>query len=229
MVDIHITQFNVQLYFREPILDNADKLSGAFSQSEGLNASRASDHGSSHPMQDTMSFFREGFRIAPVQSNVLPFRILQIMSYPNALQDPDSETIACLHYVAASLKQHLNVDIESDIYAVRVVYHSIVTGSHDIHRVLSKMTRIDRIPTLAGRYVGHKNPMDALQLTSMTGGELSDKFWNDIRVSQFSTNSYVVTIFNETDSLASALDFIKNVKQFVATLMQEMEAAATES
>jgi hypothetical protein len=71
--------------------------------------------------------------------------------------------------------------------------------------------------------------MDALQLTSMTGGELSDKFWNDIRVSQFSTNSYVVTIFNETDSLASALDFIKNVKQFVATLMQEMEAAATES
>jgi hypothetical protein len=91
------------------------------------------------------------------------------------------------------------------------------------------MTRIDRIPTLAGRYVGHKNPMDALQLTSMTGGELSDKFWNDIRVSQFSTNSYVVTIFNETDSLASALDFIKNVKQFVATLMQEMEAAATES
>jgi hypothetical protein len=219
MVDIQITQLNVQLYFRELILDNADKLSGAFSQSEGFNASRASDHGSSHPMQDTMSFFREGFRIAPVQSNVLPFRILQVMSYPNA----------CLHYVAASLKRHLNVDIESDIYAVRVVYHSIVTGSHDIHRVLSKMTRIDRIPTLAGRYVGHKNPMDALQLTSMTGGELSDKFWNDIRVSQFSTNSYVVTIFNETDSLASALDFIKNVKQFVATLMQEMEAAATES
>jgi hypothetical protein len=229
MVDIHITQFNVQLYFREPILDNANKLSGAFSQSEGFNASRASDHGSSHPMQDTMSFFREGFRIAPVQSNVLPFRILQVMSYPNALQDPDSETIACLHHIAASLKRHLNVDIESDIYAVRVVYHSIVTGSHDIHRVLSKMTRIDRIPTLAGRYVGHKNPMDALQLTSMTGGELSHKFWNDIRVSQFNTNSYVITIFNETDSLASALDFIKNVKQFVATLMQEMEAAATES
>lgn len=31
MVNIHITQFNVQLYFREPILDNANKLSGAFS------------------------------------------------------------------------------------------------------------------------------------------------------------------------------------------------------
>jgi len=46
-----------------------------------------------------------------------------------------------------------------------------------------------------------------------------------MRISQFDTNSYVVTIFNETDSLTGSLDFIKNVKQFVATLMHEMEAA----
>jgi hypothetical protein len=71
--------------------------------------------------------------------------------------------------------------------------------------------------------------MDAIQLTSKTGGELSQKFWNDIRISQFDTNSYVVTIFNETDSLARSLDFIKNVRQFVATLMQEMETAAVEN
>lgn len=177
-------------------------------------------------MQNTKSFFKQGFRIVPVQSNALPFRILQVMSYPNALQNPDQETIECLHYVAASLKQHLHIDIESDIYAVRVVFHSIVTGSTDIQRVLTVTSRIDGIPSLADKYVGHKNPMDAIQLTSKTGGELSQKFWNDIRISQFDTNSYVVTIFNETDSLAGSLDFIKNVKQFVATLMHEIEAAA---
>ena len=80
---------------------------------------------------------------------------------------------------------------------------------------------------MAGKYVGHKNPMDAIQLTPKTGGELSHKFWSDMRISQFDTHSYVVTIFNETDSLAASLDFIGQVKQFVATLMQEMEAAAT--
>lgn len=178
-------------------------------------------------MQDTTSFFRQGFRIAPVQSNVLPFRILQVMSYPNALQDPEQETISCLHYVAASLKQHLNVDIDNDIYVVRVVFHSIVTGTGNIHRILTKLDRIDSIPTLAGKYVGHKNPMDAIQLTSKTGNDLLQKFWNDMRISQFDTHSYVVTIFNETDSLAAALDFVRGVKQFVATLMHEMEAAAT--
>jgi hypothetical protein len=129
--------------------------------------------------------------------------------------------------VAASLKQHLGVDIESDIYAVRVVFHSIVTGTGDIHRILTKLDRIDGIPSLAGKYVGHKNPMDAIQLTSKTGGELSQKFWNDMRISQFDMHSYVVTIFNETDSLAAALDFIRDVSQFVATLMHEMEQATT--
>jgi hypothetical protein len=222
-VDVHVTQFNVQLYFKEPF--DADKLNAAFSASEGFSATQMQQ--GNHPMQDTASFFRQGFRVAPVQSNVLPFRILQVMSYPNALQNPDQETISCLHYVAAALKQHLNTDIEGDIYAVRVVFHSIVNGTGDIHRILSKLDRIDDIPSLAGRYVGHKNPMDAIQLTSKTGGELSQKSWNDMRISQFDTHSYVVTIFHETDSLAGALDFVGSSKQFVATLMQEMEAAAT--
>ncbi len=215
----------MQLYFREPLLD-ADKLVSVFSGSEGLPASRIAEDYGGHPMQNTMSFYMQGFRIAPVQSNVLPFRILQVMSYPNALQNPDSETIACLHYVTSSLKRHLNVDIENDIYAVRVVYHSIVTGSL-VQRMLSKITSLDEIPTLARRYVGHKNPMDAIQLTSKTGDELSQNFWNDIRVSQFNSNSYVVTIFNETDSLATSLEFVRNAKEFTATMMQEIEAAAS--
>jgi hypothetical protein len=227
-VDVHITHFNVQLYFRQPVLDNPHRLSSAFSESEGFAASNVHDNGG-HPMQNTKSFFKQGFRIVPVQSNALPFRILQVMSYPNALQNPDQETIECLHYVAAVLKQHLNIDIESDIYAVRVVFHSIVAGSAGIQRVLTMTSRIDGIPSLADKYVGHKNPMDAIQLTLKTGGELSQKFWNDIRISQFDTNSYVVTIFNETDSLAGSLDFIKTVKQFVATLMGEMETSAVEN
>jgi len=221
-VDVHITQFNVQLYFKEQF--DAEKLNAAFTESEGFAASQMQP--GNHPMQDTMSFFRQGFRIAPVQSNVLPFRILQVMSYPNALQSPDEETISCLHYVAAALKQHLGTDIDNDIYAVRVVFHSIVTGTDDIHRILTKLDSIDSVPSLADKYVGHKNPMDAIQLTSKTGSELSQKFWNDMRISQFDTHSYVVTIFNETDSLASSIDFVKGVKQFVATLMQEMEQAA---
>jgi hypothetical protein len=95
--------------------------------------------------------------------------------------------------------------------------------------MLSKISSIDRVPSLA-EYVGHKNPMDAIQLTSRTGRELSQDFWNDIRVSQFGTNSYVVTIFHETGSLSAAVEFIAGVKHFVATLMLEMEAAAaTES
>jgi hypothetical protein len=223
-VDVRITQFNVQLYFKQAILDT-ERLNSAFSESEGFTAASQTQQGN-HPMQGTMSFFRQGFRIAPVQSNVLPFRILQVMSYPNALQNPEQETVSCLHFVAAALKQHLKVNIESDIYAVRVVFHSIVTGTGDIHRILTKVERIDNIPSLAGMYVGHKNPMDAIQLTSKTGSELSQKFWNDMRISQFDTHSYVVTIFNETDSLAGALDFIRGVKHFVTTLMHEMEAAA---
>jgi len=213
----------VQLYFKQAILDT-ERLNSAFSESEGFSASRLQQ--GNHPMQGTMSFFKQGFRIAPVQSNVLPFKILQVMSYPNTLQNPDQETVSCLHFVAASLRQHLKVNIESDICAVRVVFHSIVTGTEDIHMMLTKLDRIDNIPTLAGRYFGHKNPMDAIQLTSKTGSELSQKFWNDMRISQFDTHSYVVTIFNETDSLAGALDFINGVRQFVTTLMREMEAAA---
>lgn len=146
-MDVHITQFNVQLYFKKPF--DTDKLNIAFSESEGFAASPI--HQGNHPMQGTTSFFRQGFRIAPVQSNVLPFRILQVMSYPNAVQSPDQETTSCLHYVAASLKQHLEVDIENDIYAVRVVFHSIVTGSSDIHHILTKLDRIDRIPSLTGK------------------------------------------------------------------------------
>jgi hypothetical protein len=223
-MDVHITQFNVQLYFKQPVLDT-DKLNAAFSESEGFSASPMQQ--GNHPMQDATSFFRQGFRVAPVQSNVLPFRILQVMSYPNALQNPDQETTSCLHYVAASLKQHLKIDIENDVYAVRVVFHSVVTGTSDNHRILTKLDRIDDIPSLAGKYVGHKNPMDAIQLTSKTGNDLWQKSWSDMRISQFDTHSYVVTIFHETDSLAVALDFIKGVRQFVATLMHEMEAATT--
>lgn len=148
------------------------------------------------------------------------------MSYPNAVKEPDSETLACLDHVASSLGETLGIDIRNEIYAVRVVYHSIVTGSSYVQRMLSKLTRIDTIPSLAGRYVGHKNPMDALQLTSKTGSDLVHESWSDMRVSQFDTNSYVVTIFNETASLAGAVEFIADVKQFVGTMMSEMEAAA---
>lgn len=221
---MHITQFNVQLYFRERF--DADKMSLALSESDGFTPAQIQRKGD-HLVPGSAWFFRQAFRIAPVQSNVLPFRILQVLSYPNALQNPDHETISCLHYVAAALRQHLNTNIENDIYAVRVVFHAIVTGSSNIHRILTRLDRIDRIPSLAGKYVGHKNPMDAIQLTSRTGDELSHKFWSDMRISQFDTHSYVVTIFNETDSFAASLDFIGQVKQFVAQMMKEMEEAVT--
>ena len=223
-MDVHITQFNVQLYFRNPVLDT-DKLDSAFAQSDGYSATATGDR-NSHPMQRTVSFFKQGFRIGPVQSNVLPFRILQVMSYPNALKEPESETLACLQSVANSLGQSMGISLQEEIYAVRVVYHSIVTGSNSVQRMLSKLTGIDAIPTLSGKYVGHKNPMDALQLSSKTGSGLVHDSWSDMRISQFDTNSYVVTIFNESGSLDMATDFIKNVKQFVATMMSEMEAAA---
>jgi hypothetical protein len=223
-LDVHITQFNVQLYFRRPVLDT-EKLADAFSQAEGYAVSPAGE-GGRHPMQKTLSFYREGFRIGAVQSNVLPFRILQVMSYPNALKDPDTETLACLDSVVVALDQQLGINVQEEVGAVRVVYHSIVTGSSDVHRMLSGLTRLDAIPSLAGKYVGHKNPMDALQLTSKTGTELVHDSWNDMRVSQFDTNSYVVTIFNESGSLEGAAAFIRSVKQFVATMMTEMESAA---
>ncbi len=226
-MDVHITQFNVQLYFRTPVLDT-DKLDATFSQSDGFSASSAPDS-AGHPMQNTVTFFRQGFRIGAVQSNALPFRILQVMSYPNAVKEPVSETLACLNFVADSLRQHLGISLQDEIYAVRVVYHSIVTGSH-VQRMLSRLSRIDSIPSLAGKYIGHKNPMDALQLTSRTGDELVHDSWSDMRISQFDTNSYVVTIFNETGSLGGATEFITNVNQFVATMMKEMQdAAAAES
>jgi hypothetical protein len=223
-LDVHITQFNVQLYFQRPVLDT-EKLDSAFSASDGFSATSTGDS-ANHPMQNTVSFYRQGFRIGAVQSNVLPYRILQVMSYPNALTEPVAETLACLEGVAGSLAQQLGIEVQQEVYAVRVVYHSIVTGSSGVHRMLSRLTRIDTIPSLAGRYVGHKNPMDALQLTTKTGGDLVHDSWSDMRVSQFDANSYVVTIFNETGSLAGAMEFIRSVKQFVATMMKEMETAA---
>lgn len=224
-MQVNITQFNVQLYFKKPMLDS-ERLNDAFTADDGFSANPVARDYGTHPMQGTTAFSREGFRIAPVQSNVLPFRILQVMSFPNVLQEPDAETLACLRFVAGRLQERLAIDLENDIYAVRVVSHCIVNGSPDVPRVLSKLTTIDSIPSLAGRFVAHKNPMDAIQLVTRTGGELSHSDWSDIHVSQFNESSYVVTIFNETGSLATALQSIAGVKQFVGTMMQEMERAS---
>lgn len=224
-MQIKITQFNVQLYFKEPVLAG-ERLADAFAAADGFSANPVVEDFRTHPMQGTTAFSREGFRIAPVQSNVLPFRILQVMSYPNVLQEPDTETLACLRFVAGRLKEHLHIDVLGDIYAVRVVSHCIVNGSPNVHRVLSKITTIENIPSLAGRFVAHKNPMDAIQLVTKTGSEVSHSDWSDIRVSQFNESSYVVTIFNETDSLAQAMESIAGVKQFVAMMMEEMERAS---
>jgi hypothetical protein len=224
-MDVRITQFNVQLYFKRPVLDS-ELLQTMFPSTDGFESKPLLEDYKDHPMQGTMSFYREGFRIAPVQSNVLPFRILQVMSYPNAVQEPDAETLACLKFVSAQLQEHLHVDVERDIYAVRTVSHSLVSGSDSIHRVLSRLSSIEKIPSLAGKYVVHKNPMDALQIVSRTGDEISHKSWSDIRVSQYNQSSYVVTMFNECESLALALESVAGVKQFVLTLMQEMERAA---
>jgi hypothetical protein len=224
-MQVRITQFNVQLYFKKPVLAD-ERLADAFSATDGFSASPVVEDYKTHPMQDTTAFSREGFRIGPVQSNVLPFRILQVMSYPNALQEPDSETLACLRFVAGRLQEHLDIDIQGDIYAVRVVSHCIVDGSPDVRRALSRLRTIEGIPSLAGRFVAHKNPMDALQLVTRTGSEVSHGDWSDIRVSQFKESSYVVTIFNETDSLARATESIAGVKRFVATMMAEVEQAS---
>lgn len=224
-MQVNITQFNVQLYFKKPVLDS-ERLNDAFTLADGFSANPVVKDFGAHPMQGTTAFSRGGFRITPVQSNVLPFRILQIMSFPNVLQEPDAETLACLSFVASRLDEFLQIDIENDIYAVRVVSHCIVNGSPGIHRVLSRLTSIDDIPSLAGRFVAHKNPMDAIQLVTKTGRELCHNDWSDIRVSQFNESSYVVTIFNETSSLAQAMRSVAGVKQFVFTMMQEMERAS---
>ncbi|HZC88840.1 MAG TPA: hypothetical protein VE199_04405, partial [Nitrososphaera sp.] len=83
-MDVHITQFNVQLYFRQPVLQDIDRLNTAFSQldvfaARNIMLKNNDDDDSSnnnyyrhHPTQNTVSFFKDGFRIAPVQSNVLP-------------------------------------------------------------------------------------------------------------------------------------------------------------
>lgn len=235
MMQVNITQFNVQLYFREPVLDS-ETLKGMFTGADGFATTSAATAAAeetgrgAHPMSGSPSFYRGGFRIAPVQSNVLPFRILQVMSYPNALAEPDAETLECLRLVSARLEQGLHVDLGRDIYAVRTVSHSIVTSPDDnpaTSRALSRISGIENVPTLAGRYVAHKNPMGALQLVTRTGNDLVQESWSDIRVSQFGDRSYVVTIFNETSSLAAALESIRGVKQFVSTLMQEIELACS--
>ncbi len=224
-MQVKITQFNVQLYFKKPVL-SSERLGDAFSAVDGISASPVAEDYKTHPMQSTTAFSRDGFRIAPVQSNVLPFRILQVIGYPNVLKEPDTETLACLRFVAGRLQEHLDIDTQDDIYAVRVVSHCIVNGSPDVRRLLSKIKNIDDIPSLAGRFVAHKNPMDAIQLVTKTGSEVSQSDWSDIRVSQFNESSYVVTIFNETASLAQAMESIATVKQFVTTMMEELERAS---
>ncbi len=224
-MQVRITQFNVQLYFKEPVLAD-ERLVDAFSAADGFSASPVVEDYKTHPMQGTTAFSREGFRIAPVQSNVLPFRILQVMSYPNVLKEPDSETLVCLRFVTGRLQEHLGIDVQNDMYAARVVSHCIVDGNPDIRRALSRLSTIESVPSLAGRFVAHKNPMDALQLVTKTDNEVSHGNWSDIRVSQFNESSYVVTIFNETDSLARAMESIAGVKQFVATMMEEVEQAS---
>ena len=226
-VTVNITQFNVQLYFHKPILDKGEILGTMFSGAHGFEAKPISDSYGKHPMHGTMSFYREGFRIAPVQSNVLPFRILQIMSYPNTLKEPDAETLTCLHFCVSQLQKHLHIKVENDVYAVRVVSHAIVDGI--VPHVLSKLSSIENVLSLAGKYVVHKNPMDALQIVTKTGNDLSQGSWSDIRVSQFKESSYVVTIFHETVSLTLALDWIAQVKQFVAIMIREMEQAVVKS
>jgi hypothetical protein len=224
-MQVKITQFNVQLYFKKPVLAT-ERLGDAFSAADGFSANPVVGDYKTHPMQGTTAFSREGFRIAPVQSNVLPFRILQVMSYPNVLKEPDSETLACLSFVSTRLKEHLDIDTQGDIYAVRVVSHCIVDGNPDVRRALSRIRTIEGIPSLAGRFVAHKNPMDAIQLVTKTGNEVSHGDWSDIRISQFNESSYVVTIFNETDSLTRAMKSIAGVSQFVATMMEEVERAS---
>lgn len=219
-MQVEISQLNVQLFFKEPKFQDQSKLTQVLL---GYNftlgkVGRESEHGSTK----TTAFFKDGFRVSVVTSNVLPNRILQIVSFPNSVAEPDQAAQRFLSMISDILLKDLGVSTENDIDACRVVFHSIVKTSKNVPAILASINDVSAVSTLAS-YAVHKNPFKALQLTQKIGNKLEHDEWQDIRISPFNTNAYVVTIFYESIGMNYVKQFLNRAKNFVSTLINDME------
>jgi hypothetical protein len=157
-----------------------------------------------------------------VTSNVLPNRILQIVSFPNSVAEPDQAAQRFLSMISDILLKDLGVSTENDLDACRVVFHSIVKTSRNVPAILASINDVSAVSTLAS-YAVHKNPFKALQLTQKIDNKLEHEEWQDIRISPFNTNAYVVTIFYESVGMNYVKQFLNRAKNFVSTLINDME------
>ncbi|MEM2760219.1 MAG: hypothetical protein QXU32_11280 [Nitrososphaerales archaeon] len=168
------------------------------------------------------AFFKNGFRVSVVSSHVLPDRILQIVSFPNSTTEPDRAAQQFLSMIVDILHRDMNIVTEI-IQACRVVFHSIVKSDKDISAILTSINDLSSI-SLLENYAVHKNPFKVLQLTEKIGSKLEHEEWRDIRISPFNKNAYVATIFYESLNLKYVMQFLKNARNFVLTLINDIES-----
>lgn len=220
-VQIEITQINMQLFFKELVFQDQAKFIQTFL---GCNFTL---HESRNEHSDkTTALFKDGFRVSVVSSNALPNRILQIVSFPNSVAEPDQAARRFLSMTNDILLRDLGIDAEKETYACRVVFHSIVKSERNVPKILAMINDISDIRSL-DKYAAHKNPFNALQLTEKIGATLEHEEWHDIRISPFNSNAYVVTIFYECRNVKYVMRFLERVRDFVTALVGDIEKVAS--
>lgn len=146
------------------------------------------------------------------------------MSFPNSVAEPDRAAHRFLAMICDILFKDLNLDVESELYACNVVFHSIVNTSRDVSSVLASINDVSSISSLESDAV-HKNPFKALQLTQKIDSKLEHEEWHDIRISPFNSNAYVVTIFHESTGIKYVTQFLDRAKNFVSGLINDIESS----
>jgi hypothetical protein len=221
---IEISQINIQLFFKEPVFQDMSILGRTLLGYGFTHKLRKSEHiGESTPV-----FFKDGFRVSVATSNALPNRILQIVSFPNSVAEPDQAARRFLSMIGDILLKDLRISTKTDLDACRVVFHTIVRTEKDVPSLLRKIEDLSSISALDS-YAVHKNPFKALQLTQKIGSRLEHEDWQDIRISSFNTNAYVVTIFHESMGIMYLIGFLSGAKSFVERLMSEIERSVPQN
>lgn len=137
-MQVEISQLNIQLFFKESVFQDQSKLAQVLFAYNFTDAgAHEEEHEGEHASNKIPAYYKDGFRVSVVTSHVLPNRILQIVSFPNSVVEPDQAAQRFLSMISDILLRDMGIDTGNNIHACRVVFHSIVKTERDVPSILA--------------------------------------------------------------------------------------------
>ncbi|MCS6768603.1 MAG: hypothetical protein RMJ59_06925 [Candidatus Nitrosocaldus sp.] len=203
----------LELFFREPILADADRFVRAM-MSNGFSIMSEEQH-----IVARGSFTARPSRFTRIRGKGMNIAAIAVT------EEQIGDFISHINLIRMIVRDEMDESIDGNLRACSLLTNAWVRGSMQASRVVEGAS-VKSITKVLDGFIAHRNPFGKIEFVSIPRGDSGEgEEWSRMELDYTDEDEYLISIHNHTYSLARIFEHLQGMSKYIAYVIGAVEGS----